>query len=239
MSRASGLVLLALLFPAGAWGSTDTPAPAAPTREAAWTARLIAPTVATSAPDGGEVRHRFGTRARWNGGPVGLLVTGVHEGLDGRRWLKVMLPRRPNGSQGWIPADVAVLRRTPWRVEVSLRRRSLTVLRDGRVRRRWGVVIGAPSTPTPRGLFAVDERVRQTNPDAFVGSWILHLTAFSDVLDNFGGGPGRIGLHGRGGASLSDPLGGAASHGCVRMDNRRVAWLARRAREGTPVRIRR
>lgn len=43
--------------------------------------------------------------------------------------------------------------------------------------------------------------------------------------------PGRH--HGR-----PDPLGSAASHGCIRLDNAAVAWLAMRAREGTPARIR-
>jgi hypothetical protein len=42
-----------------------------------------------------------------------------------------------------------------------------------------------------------------------------------------------------GGASLRDPLGSARSHGCIRIGNRAVAWLARRALPGTPVDIRR
>jgi lipoprotein-anchoring transpeptidase ErfK/SrfK len=44
--------------------------------------------------------------------------------------------------------------------------------------------------------------------------------------------------YGGGGASLGDPLGSARSHGCVRITNRAVAWLARRVRLGTPVQIR-
>ena len=80
--------------------------------------------------------------------------------------------------------------------------------------------------------------MRQPNPGGFLGRWALHLTAYSDVLDDFGGGPGTIGIHGRGGASLLDPLGSAASHGCIRISNRPIRFLARRALEGTPVRIR-
>ena len=72
-----------------------------------------------------------------------------------------------------------------------------------------------------------------------VGSWVLHLTAFSNVLENYGGGPGRVAIHGRGGASLADPLGTARSHGCVRIANADVAWLARTVAPGTPVRIHR
>jgi lipoprotein-anchoring transpeptidase ErfK/SrfK len=61
------------------------------------------------------------------------------------------------------------------------------------------------------------------------------LTAHSNVLDDYGGGPGRVAIHGRDGASLFDPLGSAASHGCVRVPDGFVRLLARRAREGTPV----
>ncbi len=212
-------------------------APGPPTRRFAWIARLTSHTFALSQPVVGTREYRFGTRARWNGGPVGLLVTGAARGPDGQRWLQVMLPRRPNGSRGWIRADVASVHETPWRVEVSRAERTLTLLRRGRVYRRWRVVIGAPATPTPVGLFAVNERVPQPDPHGFLGTWILHLTAFSDVLDDFGGGPGRIGIHGRGGASLRDPLGSAASHGCLRMANAAVDLLARHAPEGTPIRI--
>jgi lipoprotein-anchoring transpeptidase ErfK/SrfK len=157
--------------------------------------------------------------------------------LDGRLWQKVQLPVRPNGAAGWIPAERARVTSTPWRVQVSLRRRTVSVLRGGRVVRRFGAVIGAPGTPTPTGRFAVSEPIPQANAGGFIGPWALHLTAFSDVLDDFGGGPGRIAIHGRGGASLRDPLGTARSHGCVRVDNAQVRFLARVAVPGTPVRI--
>jgi|SRR5215217_2010344 len=52
------------------------------------------------------------------------------------------------------------------------------------------------------------------------------------------GGPGRVAIHGRGGASLLDPLGTAASHGCIRVDSRQAAWLARVLPPGAPVEIR-
>jgi hypothetical protein len=67
----------------------------------------------------------------------------------------------------------------------------------------------------------------------------LHRTAHSDVLEDYGGGKGRVAIHGRSGPLRADPLGSARSHGCVRIDNADVAWLARRATEGTPVEIRR
>ena len=77
-------------------------------------------------------------------------------------------------------------------------------------------------------------RVPQPDPNGFRGSWALLLTAFSPVLDNFDGGPGQVAIHGRGGASLLDPLGRARSHGCIRA----IDVLARDAAVGTPVQIR-
>jgi lipoprotein-anchoring transpeptidase ErfK/SrfK len=74
------------------------------------------------------------------------------------------------------------------------------------------------STPTPRGLFAVLD-VQSMPAASFYGSWTLRLTAHSDVLRRFDGGDGRVAIHGRGGASLADPLGSALSHGCIRLDN--------------------
>jgi hypothetical protein len=48
----------------------------------------------------------------------------------------------------------------------------------------------------------------------------------------------RVAIHGRSGPLLADPLGTAASHGCIRMDNAAVSWLAMRAVEGTPAVVR-
>ena len=75
--------------------------------------------------------------------------------------------------------------------------------------RRFKAVVGAPATPTPSGRFAIAELARQPDPDGFLGPFALHLTAHSDVLDDYGGGPGRVAIHGRGGESLADPLGSA------------------------------
>jgi lipoprotein-anchoring transpeptidase ErfK/SrfK len=151
----------------------------------------------------------------------------------------VALPQRPNGRTGWLAADRVVLTRTRLRVVVRLDARRVELLRAGRVVRRWRAVVGAPGTPTPTGRFAVYEKARQADPHGFLGPWALHLTGHSDVLDDYGGGPGRVALHGRDGASLRDPLGSAASHGCIRIDDTNIAELARRVRPGTPVTIRR
>ena len=157
--------------------------------------------------------------------------------VGGREWLRVLLPVRPTGKTGWIPADLTVLRPNDIWIEIHKGARRLVVYRSGRLVHRYRVVIGRAATPTPAGLAAIYERNPQPDPHGFLGPWALPLTALSPVLKSFGGGPGRIAIHGRAGASLADPLGSAASHGCIRIPNAGIRWLAAHARAGTPVRI--
>jgi lipoprotein-anchoring transpeptidase ErfK/SrfK len=203
-----------------------------PSRAGATVARVVASTHARSRPGAGRRIARVATVTSWSAHAQRLLV------LDGREdWVKVRLPIRPNGTAGWVPRDKVLLTRTRTFVRLNLAARRLTVYRDGRRVRRFRAVVGAPGTPTPRGLHAIYERNRQANPRGFLGPWSLSLTALSNVLESFGGGPGRVAIHGREGASLRDPLGTARSHGCVRIDSRAVTWLARHAPPGTPVEV--
>jgi hypothetical protein len=170
-----------------------------------------------------------------------LLVLRAARDRKGRCWLRVRLPSRPNDDAAWVNADRVLLRPTPWRIVVSRRARTISVFRDGDRLRRFRAVIGAPPTPTPDGLFSI-VGVWPWNPADFLGSYILPLTAHSHVLQEFGGGDGRVGIHGRGGSSLLDPLGAARSHGCVRLANGAIEWIVRevgaRGLAGIPVRVR-
>jgi lipoprotein-anchoring transpeptidase ErfK/SrfK len=204
----------------------------------AWRARLIARTpLWRSVPQPGD-RSRDAIvprQASW------LLVLRAARDHRGRCWLRVRLPSRPNHAAGWIDADRVELEPTRWRLVVSRAARTLSAYRGGDRLRRFRVIIGAPATPTPRGLFSIVD-VWRSNPGAFLGSYILPITAHSDVLQEFGGGDGRVGIHGRGGASLLDPLGSARSHGCIRLTNRTIEWLVRKVSAGRlpgiPVRVR-
>lgn len=157
-----------------------------------------------------------------------------------RCWLEVRLPWRPNTAAGWVNAKNVVLASTRWRIEVSTARRTLTLFRSGNAVRTVSVVVGKPSTPTPLGLFAVVWAI-PWHPTDFLGSWVLELTAHSDVLQQFDGGDGTVGIHGRGGTSLLDPLGSARSHGCIRLDNASIDWLVQTIGAsqlpGTPVEV--
>jgi lipoprotein-anchoring transpeptidase ErfK/SrfK len=210
-------------------------APAAPTARLAYTAKVMIATNVFTKPGKG-IKLLLPTHAQWGGGPNVLLV------LDstlykGKTWLRVALPNRPNGSSGWIREDFVRLSTSTWRITVNRDAHVVAVYRDGRKQREFQAVIGASATPTPRGLYAIYEKLPQPNPKGFLGPWALHLTAFSDVLFNYGGGPGRVAIHGRDGTSLKDPLGSSASHGCVRIDDANVIWMAHVVPLGTPVLI--
>ena len=234
-SLATGLLLVAAAaLPGGAAAGRAQPSRPAGVE----VAKIVAVTPVRPRPGAGPILRLLATRTSWSGEPQQLLVLGDGVARDGRRWLRVRLSGRPNGSSGWIRRDAVVLRRDPWSIDVSLAGRTVRVLRDGRLVRRIRAVVGSPATPTPTGLFAVYELTPQPDPNGFLGPFALQLTAFSTVLESYGGGPGRVAIHGRGGASLDDPLGTARSHGCVRVGNADVRWLARRIPRGTPVRIR-
>jgi lipoprotein-anchoring transpeptidase ErfK/SrfK len=226
---------------ATAVAASSVEAPAHPTatpsrQNGATVARIVAPVLARSQPDRPDHGRPVRPQTSWSEQPVSLLVLGS-AAYNGREWIKVLLPDRPNGSTGWIPRDLAVLGHTDFWVQVSTGRRTVSVFSDGHLVRRFGAVVGKPSTPTPHGLAAIYERDRQPDPTAFLGTWVLALTISSNVLGHFEGGTGRVGIHGRSGASLLDPLGSARSHGCIRISNGPVDWMAAHVPVGTPVRI--
>ncbi len=199
-------------------------------------ATIVARTSARSQPAGGRIVWRAQPQTDWSGEPQSLLVLGSAV-RAGQLWLKVLLPIRPDGSSAWIPRGRVTLSHTRYWLVVAKHRRHVRVYFDGRLRHNFQAVIGKPATPTPDGLAAIYERDRQPDPTGFLGPWALPLTALSNTLRSFGGGPGRIAIHGRGGSSLLDPLGSAASHGCIRIDNRPVTWLATHVPQGAPVQI--
>lgn len=209
----------------------------APSGVGATIAKVVVAANLLRRPGAGGRVWRAPTSTAWGDDPSWLLVLGCSVDGEGRSWLRVALPVRPNGASGWIRADYVLLGHSVYRIEISTSRADVSVYRRGVLVRRSRAVVGAPGTPTPHGLFAVYDPVAQPRADGFVGPWVIHLTAHSDVLDDFGGGPGRVAIHGRGGASLRVPLGSAASHGCVRVDSELVSWLARTIPVGTPVLI--
>jgi lipoprotein-anchoring transpeptidase ErfK/SrfK len=205
----------------------------APTASVSWRAGLhgVVPVHARVPRVSGE--RREGEKGRAVGPTVAdwLLVLGAARDDSGRCWVRVRLPWRPNAAAGWVKARDVLLRPTRWRVVISRSARRLALRYDGRAVLRTRIVVGAVGTPTPGGLFSIIA-VWRWSPGDFLGSYVLPLTAHSDTLQEFGGGDGRVGIHGRGGASLLDPLGSRASHGCVRLSNAAIESVVRRVGAG-------
>jgi hypothetical protein len=163
-----------------------------------------------------------------------LPVIGDLTGPGGVQWLHVRLPGRPDGLTGWIARQGTRELVTGWRILVHLAMRRVNVYRDGRMMRVFRAVVGKPSTPTPTGEFFVEETVQMFAGEAG-GPFALALSARSNALQEFEGGPGQIGVHGR--DNLGGKLGTAASHGCIRLDTAAITWLAERIGPGTPITI--
>ena len=228
---AAGLIALAL--GAGtAMGVAVPGRPAAPTPSTAWIAAPLSPVVARAAPKASaRVVWRVPLVGRFGGDRTHLLVTRVAI-RKGVRWVEVLLPKRPNGSRGWVLQDRMELTSTSIRLKIDVSDRRLSVFRKNRRIMYVPVAVGKDATPTPTGpLFAIAETLRGI-PGGFLGTYILPLTGFSEKLNEFAGGDGRVAIHG---TTLPALIGTQASHGCVRMYNSDVNRLARLARPGTPL----
>jgi lipoprotein-anchoring transpeptidase ErfK/SrfK len=162
------------------------------------------------------------------GSPRALLVVDRQEG-----WLEVALPVRPNGSSGWIRTDGLDQQQVHQELVVDLAERELTLLADGEPVMTSPVAIGTSEFPTPTGRFYVVDKL-DTGGGGPYGPFALGLSGYSDVLTEFGGGDGQVGIHG-----TDDPatIGQAVSHGCVRVPNAVISELAGLLPLGTPVTV--
>ncbi|MDZ8173099.1 L,D-transpeptidase [Microbacterium xanthum] len=213
--------------PASPGTAADTSGPDA-AAEPAQVARLTAAADVFDAPDGGVVRTL--DAATGFGSQTVLLVTDT----DRSGWLEVMLPGRPNEALGWIRSDAAEVREVALEVRIDLAARELSLLDAGTAVWTTPTAIGDPEHPTPTGSFYVTDKLDTGDPNGAYGPYALGLSARSDVLTEFAGGDGQIGIHG---TNLPGSIGQAVSHGCLRIDNALVAELAALLPLGTPVTI--
>jgi lipoprotein-anchoring transpeptidase ErfK/SrfK len=230
--------LLVLLVLAAAAPAAQAATVTAPTAGGSWAARVLAPVVARAAPDrAAKPITVLQPVAPLGHGPTVVAVRAVRRVTDvqGRRWVRVLLPVRPNGREGWIPTDVLRFRHTALRIVIDQSDRRLVLYSAGRPVLRARIAIGTASTPTPNGTFAVAEMIRTHSPGAFLGPIVFPLTGYSETLNEYAGGNGRVAMHG---TSLPHLIGTRASHGCIRLNNQDVLRLSRVVRPGTPVTIR-
>lgn len=152
-----------------------------------------------------------------------------------RKWIRVYLPTRPNGSLGWVRRRAVRLYVNPYRLVVRLSRHRLQLWRGRELVARYPVAVGTRSTRTPRGVFYVVELLKPHNPNGSYGPYAFGISAHSQMLKQFAGGDGRVGVHG---TNQPDLIGTNISHGCIRLRNEPIRRLARILPLGTPVYIR-
>ena len=238
MRLATALFVGLLAAPAAAQAAPATARPHIAAHQD--TVALLAAQSVRSGPTTGDAvvahvkAHGTMTRAR-----TVLPVLGQSIDSTGGSWLQVRLPGRTlKGKEppatGWISAANTRSSATDWHLVVNRRARSVTVYNNGRRVRSYKAIVGKRSTPTPLGEFFVEENVRL--PGGRPGApFALATSARSKVFQEFEGGPGQIALHGL--TNVGGSLGTAVSHGCVRLANRSISWLAARIKPGDPVTI--
>lgn len=188
--------------------ATESKAPVEPVAQRAVSVSKSRLTVYADASKTSKVVTRLAEKTPL-GSPRVLLVTRTQPG-----WVQVSLPVRPNGSTGWIEADTVRVEPVFGKIEVSLAKRTITLLQNGREVVTSSVAVGSKQNPTPTGDFYVVDRVKPSNPNGAYGAMALGLSAHSDTLSEFGNGDGQIGIHG---TNEKDSIGKNVSHGCVRV----------------------
>src|SRR5436190_15789317 len=149
-------------------------------------------------------------------------------------WLHVYLPTRPNGSTGWIKKKKVTLAGHSYHVLINLDKKILKAWDGNKKILRTQIGVGRAVTPTPVGLYFITELLKQPDPSGTYGPYAFGLSAHSDVLNEFAGRDGVLGIHG---TNFPQGIGTNVSHGCIRLHNSAIIKLAHTLPVGTPVRI--
>jgi lipoprotein-anchoring transpeptidase ErfK/SrfK len=195
------------------------------------------------------LKVRPGHLVRMHARPGGkLLFRVLPKTVYGRRLILSVTHRRgawaavptflvPNGRRAWVRVSrrTFVVRRTRWRLSADLSARTVTVMHGAQRVRTLRVAIGARSTPTPPGTYAITDKLSGRAFGSAYGCCILALSGHQPKVRT---GPidGRLAIHG---TDRPDLVGARASQGCLRARDRDVRWLMRTVPVGTQVTIRR
>lgn len=188
---------------------------------------LVDELVVLDAPDGAEVATLptatpFGT-------PTVVRVLDRQPG-----WVQVLVPIRPNDLSGWVREADVQLEAVDAEIHIDLAARTLRLTEDGATTGEWPVAIGRADRPTPTGSFFITDKLATGDADSVWGAHAFGVSAYSDVLTDFIGGNGQVGIHG-----TNDPnsIGDDVSSGCIRLPNEVIDELINRLPLGTPVHI--
>jgi hypothetical protein len=216
-------------LPAGG-GPISAPFPSDPRTTSCYTIAYVRRPVVLYRRPGGPAKLEIPARTEWRSPRV---LSVVRKRGD---WLAVLAPELANGEWGWMHAGrTESIDCVRWSLHVDLSRRRLFVRQDGRTRRRFTIAIGQRSNPTPKGRFAVTDKLRVTDQGSPYGCCVLALTGHQTRLPPDWPGGDRLAIH-----STSDlgSIGRRVSLGCMRVTSGQARWLIRTVPLGSPVFIR-
>src|SRR4051812_20642362 len=180
------------------------------------------PLLLRAAPDSDRIVARVERRTMF-GSRTKLAVVAQTDG-----WLEVISDELVNDVHGFVRSARVQLTHDPYSVEVDRTARRLTVWRLGVRMHRIGVAIGARSTPTPLGRFAITDKLRNFW-SAYYGCCVLALSGRQPRPTPTWFGDTRLAIHAGGG------IGSAVSNGCLRATTTSMRYLMRVIPVGTQV----
>jgi lipoprotein-anchoring transpeptidase ErfK/SrfK len=181
-------------------------------------ARVASSAVVIHARPGGAAVRALGRQTEF-GSPQTLTVV-----RERGKWLGVVSSTVANGQIGWVKRSGLRYRHVTLKLEADLSRRTLTVKRGDTALRRIRIDIGAATSQTPVGRYAVTDKLPGGRFSTLYGCCILALSGHQ--------GSRRLAIHGT--PSGSAP-GYANSEGCLHAKTSDLRYLMRLIPLGTPV----
>lgn len=176
-------------------------------------------------------------RLHWDtedGFPEVYLLLRAHWDRQGREWVLLRVPMRPNGITGWVRRDALdQFHLTRLSLVVDRQRLRISLYSSGRLRWRAPVGVGKGVSPTPAGRFWIREEFKILDPRSGYWPYAFGTADYSTLTDWPGGG--IVGIHGP--YYEAQLIPGRISHGCIRLRVTDDAWLGAHIGVGTPLRV--
>jgi lipoprotein-anchoring transpeptidase ErfK/SrfK len=196
----------------------SAPPAALPQPEDYLVARVAGPAVVVHGRPGGAPVRELGRQTEF-GSPQTLSVVRKRG-----NWLGVVTSTVANGRIGWVRRSGLRYRHVSIKLEADLSRRTLTVKRGDAALRRIRIDIGAASSRTPVGRYAVTDKLPGSRFSVVYGCCILALSGHQ--------GSRRLAIHGTPSGRVA---GYANSEGCLHAKTSDLRYLMRFIPLGTPV----
>jgi lipoprotein-anchoring transpeptidase ErfK/SrfK len=122
---------------------------------------------------------------------------------------------------------------------VDISERRLYLYERGALAKTYGVAVGTPSHPTPRGEFEITQKRYMPTWGNPGSAWAANMPSYIGPGPNNPLGTRALNLNVGGirihGTNIDSSIGTAASHGCMRMHRWDIEELYERVEVGTPV----